>query len=179
MQQETNRKPRFRAYVFILLLGLAVGLTLAHFYMNVRLNQTKAELAAAYTKPAKTDTVVVHRIYRDTVRVVVRSRPKTVFVYSRPDTLRRQRLEHDTLIAGVRINSESLEVERLTPRGISLVDNYQLASIPVVVGIQHGGQVEIVVDKAQLSREKRRRRWKRVGMAACFAVGLVVGGAIR
>lgn len=177
MQQESNREPRYRAYLIMLFLGLAVGLALTISYMNARLNQTQAELAAVYSRPVRTDTVLVNRVFRDTVRIVVRSKPKTVYIYTQPDTVRRKRLEGDTLIGGVRLDSRKLELELLTPKGSSFIEVYPLENSikPVMIQIGSDGIVNIEQDIAAMRQERSRRRWVRIKIGAAVVVGLVIG----
>ena len=164
----------------MLLLGLAVGLALTFSYMNAQLNQTQAELAAVYSRPIKTDTVVVNRVFRDTVRIVVRSKPKTVYVYTQPDTVRRKRLERDTLIGGVRLNPRMLEVEMLTPKGVSILESYPILECnALVVSINNKGQVNIKMDEKEAKRLKRQKAFRRAteigALALAFTFGTFIG----
>lgn len=158
-------------YLLLFLVALVTALALAFYTTCSRLKAREAEIALISQRPQKTDTVYVNRVYRDTIRIVQKAKPRTVYVYTQPDTARRRRLEQDTIIGGIRLDSRKLEVELLTPKGVSLVESYRLPhQLPVQLELSQKGQVSLVVDPYGTPKKVRKNK------ALPWVVGLLLIG---
>ena len=142
--------------------------------MGKLLGESRA-MAAIETVATKTDTVYIQHHHTDTVRILVPTVATTRFIYL-ADTLRRQRLERGTLVAGVAMQNSMLEIETISPKGIT-----ELATYPIPphakIDIDAMGYASVATDPQAAERaarkERRARRWRRTTLVAT-AIG---GGA--
>lgn len=125
---------------------------------------------------ATTDTVYVNHIQHDTiVRVQEVYKPYRVTVYL-PDSIRRKRLEKDTLITGAVIGPKGLQMHTIAPNGVTMLGNYDLpTTIHRTITIDAEGQVQVSVDSAAIRREQRNAKWRRIGTGA-LGVGVFILG---
>ena len=115
----------------------------------------------------RTDTIRYQVVYTDTVVVERQSAttPRYVYVYL-PDTVRRKRIEKDTLIAGIRIRPNKLDVERMTPKGEVYVERYPLESIPHIDITPTG---IVAISNTRPPKKPKRLLWFAAGVVLCFA----------
>ena len=90
----------------------------------------------------KTDTVYVDEVYTDTVIIHHYAKPKTITIYSKPDTARRQAMEQRTILQGLRIEPKGVEVATIDTNGFTRVAFYPMP-IGSTVLIADTGAVEI------------------------------------
>jgi hypothetical protein len=142
-----------------------------------------AQSAAAKPK------IVVHKsaaAAKDTVSVPVqkRFRPTRIDVF-KPDTVRRKRLETDTIVSGIVLKNGLINVQTLTPDGIQLSKQFETPPLQFSkIEIDAGGNLAISVDSSAIRKEERKRRWQRIKQGALvtavvvvvFAVGYSAGG---
>jgi hypothetical protein len=128
---------------------------------------------------AKPDTVYLAKAFHDTITLIKKEKqylPTKVRVYTKPDTLRRKALEHDTLITGLRMKLDKLEIQSITPEGINLVADYKLPEIQCLeMTIDHSGNLELKQDEATLLKQRRKARWRRAGNVALIITAFLVG----
>lgn len=163
----------------MLVLGLITGLVLATCLIR---SCTPEHGANPIKGDTKTDTVYLTKVLKDTIRVIERVNryiPQRVVVYQVPDTNRRAALEKDTLFTGLQLQGNRIELQTITPRGVSLVMDYKLPEPSLQqITIDHKGNVEVIPDSAAIKKVKRRERWRRIGnwslVVGAFVVGVVI-----
>lgn len=95
-----------------------------------------------------------------------------------PDTIRRKRLEKETLVGGVELSHKQLKIESLQPNGVSKVATYELPAPSIYkMSITSEGVASIEIDSAALKRQARIERWRRIGNWALFG-SFFVGGVL-
>lgn len=119
----------------------------------------------------KTDTVYVDEVYTDTVVIHHYAKPKTITVYSKPDTARRQAMEQRTIIQGLRIEPKGVEVATIDTNGFTRVAYYP-TPIGSTVLVADTGAVEVT----PISNKKANLR--KAGRIAVVVLSVVVGGLI-
>ena len=165
-----------RNLIITLVIGLVAGIL---FSGLVNSCSPKPELSQAYHRQPKPDTVRIKQRIHDTVRMIKREYrylPAKVRVYEKPDTLCRAALEKDTLITGLTLSGTDLEVQTISPKGISLVADYKLPEASLItLTLDHKGNLEVQPDLVAIRKKLRRERWRRIGnwvlMAGAFALG--------
>lgn len=142
----------------------------------------------AQTEPKK-PKIVTHKTVagaKDTVSIAVqkRFRPSRIDVF-KPDTVRRKRLETDTIVSGIILKNGLINVQTLTPNGIQLSKQFETPPLQFSkIEIDAGGNLAISIDSSAIRKEERRRRWQRIKQGALvtavavvvFAVGYSAGG---
>lgn len=129
--------------------------------------RTRQRLEALEAQPpvvAQPDTVFIAKPYE--VKVVeyrYRAVPAKVKVYQ-PDTLLRDTLEQQDLIAEVQVKRRQLTVARIDPKGEVRTDHYTLPKHLQSLTLDHAGHVA-------LRSKKPRRALKALGIVA--GVGIV------
>ena len=164
-----------RNLIITLVIGLVAGIILSGLVNSC---SPKPELGQTY-RQLKPDTVRIRQRIHDTVRLIKREYrylPAKVRVYEKPDTLRRAVLEKDTIITGLTLSGTDLEVQTISPKGISLVADYKLPEASLItLTLDHKGNLEVQPDMKAIRKKLRRERWRRVGnwalMAGAFALG--------
>ncbi len=163
------KAPAERIARFLLLLLLALWLVLGSLiscHQQEKLDQVKAP-----------DTVYVDKPYPVYVKVPEyrESPPRVVTVYRVPDSLRRQKMERDTLVGGLRYRTGSLEVERITPKGISLVSNYGKLPDFVTIEMDAKGRVTVLEDPKAKRKAKVKKilgiGWDVIKIGGAFFIG--------
>lgn len=94
--------------------------------------------------------------------------PKKVVVY-KVDTIFRARIEKDTLITGVNIKPFMVEVHKITPDGVPLVDRHDKDLYANLV-VDHKGNLE----KKKERERKRKNRLKNFIIMTAFVVGAIL-----
>lgn len=146
-------------YVLIALLGILVLLWI--FWPTTRPD---------WPAPDKTDSVTVnHPIHITQTDPIKRFPPTTVYVYV-PDTLARAKVEKQDIITDVSIQNGLIDVEKISPRGVGIKQEYH---IPQLAGIRIDGQGMVVITDDKKARHKAW--WQKVGRRALL-VGTFVGG---
>ena len=165
--------------ILLLVLGLITGLVLATSLLR---SCTPEPMATAIKGGTKTDTVYLTKVLTDTIKVIDRVNryiPQKMMVYQVPDTNRRAALEKDTLFTGLQLKGNRMELQTITPRGISLVMDYKLPESSLhQITIDHKGNLEVIPDSAAIRKLKRRERWRKIGnwglVVGAFVVGVVI-----
>lgn len=118
----------------------------------------------------QTDTVYVDEVYTDTVIIHHYAKPKTITVYSKPDTARRQAMEQRTIIQGLRIEPKGVEVATIDTNGFTRVAFYP-TPIGSTVLVADTGAVEI----QPISNKKAnlRKAGRIAVIVAAFGLGLL------
>lgn len=131
-----------------------------------------------YQGASRTDTVYINRVQTDTVLKVItqtRTIPHQVTVYL-PDTARRQRLERDTLVTGLKLTTGRLEVHTISPEGISMLSQYKAPPLQfTTLTMDAEGQVSMQVDSAAIRKAERRAKWRKAGNWALFGLAVGIG----
>ena len=142
--------------------------------------ETTQPATAQQTVSIKPKIVYVDKVKHDTIRI----KGKNVYVpYEKknylPDTARRQRMERDTLIAGVKLKGNRLQIDRIDPRGVVVEENILLPENGLTDGtelqIDAQGKAMVQVDPKEARKTKRRQFWRKVGNTA-KDIGKVAGG---
>jgi hypothetical protein len=158
MPPERNNQPWLRP-LSLLILVLVMGA------LSYHLGYRHPRGSSAVFVP---DTIRIAQRYVDTIYVPKPTPPRYVRIYL-PDTARRQRIEADTLIAGIRLRPDSLQVERITPRGSVLISVYPLRTRPEI-DVTATCNVAIKDEPHKRPRKPRRLVW----LAAGLAIGAVL-----
>lgn len=117
----------------------------------------------------KTDTVIVHRQYTDTVVIHHFTKPKTITIYKVANTVRRKVMEQRTLIQGIRIEPKSVEVATIDTGGFTRVAFYPIP-LGASVAIADTGVVEVT------PISKRKANLRKAGNIALIILAFVAGG---
>ena len=171
--------PIHRYLILSAIVGLMIGLVFANLFNGC--NRREPEGHYVYNQP-EPDTVRKKEFIHDTVRLVktvYRFKPSKVVVYEKPDTLRRAAIAADTLISGLELSGNCLEIQTISPLGISTVADFKLPEPAMLhLTIDHKGNLEVQPDWKAIRRLERRKKWRKVGnwvlMAGAFAVGVLV-----
>lgn len=125
-----------------------------------------------------TDTVYVPVPYQDTVYVPVEKQtlPNKITIY-KEDTVRRKRLEKDTLVTGIRIAPGKMEVEKLAPLGTTLVSEFKGIPEYATIAMDASGHVSITADPDAVKKAKCKRFLKKAWNTA-KTVGIVAAAII-
>ena len=168
-----------RHLIICLVLGIAAGIVFSGLVNSCK---PLPELAQVYRQP-KPDTVRLKERIHDTVRLIKRDYrylPAKVRVYEKPDTIRRAALEKDTLITGITLSGTGLEVQTISPKGISLVADYKLPEASLItLTLDHKGNLEVQPDLAAIRKKKRRERWRKIGNWALIGGAFVLGAVAK
>jgi hypothetical protein len=165
MSQKTER---------ILFVAVALLLVFAGQW-NKGCKATREPLSLVH--PSFPDTVYVQTRQKEYIQVPVQkqSLPEKITVYL-PDTSKRRDLEQDTLITGVKLEGQKISIHQITPVGISLVSEYALPERSLTaVEIDAEGKVAIKIDQKAERKEKRKKRWRKIGNGAMVAGAFLVG----
>lgn len=142
--------------------------------------ETTQPATARRTVSIKPKIVYVDKVKHDTIRI----KGENVYVpYEKkiylPDTARRGRMERDTLIAGVKLKGNRLQIDRIDPRGVVVEENLLLPENGLTDGgelqIDAQGKAMVQIDPKEARKAKRRKFWRKVGNTA-KDVGKVAAG---
>ncbi len=147
---------------------LLAGFLIAVIIFLLSLSWIKDRFGSAPKEIFITDTVFVKKPYKE-VEVKYIEKPKTVYIY-KTDTLYREKLEKDTLIAAVELSSRMAKIHTITPSGLPIVREYALSDYREIK-IDHEGNMEVKKNH----RKKFFRTLERVGI---FAAGLFIGSRL-
>ena len=171
--------PIHRYLILSAIVGLMIGLVFATLFNGC--NHHEPEGHYVYNQP-EPDTVRKKEFIHDTVhlvKTVYRFKPSKVVVYEKPDTLRRAAIAADTLISGLELSGNCLEIQTISPAGISSVADFKLPEPTMLhLTIDHKGNLEVLPDWKAIRKANRKARWRKVGnwclMSGAFMVGVVV-----
>ena len=157
---------------------LIIGFNLMIYGMILTIYRVNKPIQRATTK---TDTIFKQVILTDTVKIVVpvrREVPVRVEVYL-PDTIRRQRLERDTIVSGLKYQDKRIEIQTISPLGSVEVKGYEVDFGPRIesVEVDNRGNLAVVVDEKEVLKQRRKSRWRKIGNYSLM-VGSFVLGAI-
>lgn len=118
----------------------------------------------------ETDTIYVDEVYTDTVVIHHYAKPKTITIYQKPDTARRQAMEQRTILQGLRIEPKGVEVATIDTAGFTRIAFYPMP-IGSTVLVADTGAVEI----QPISNKKANlRKAGRIAIiVAAFGLGLL------
>jgi hypothetical protein len=97
--------------------------------------------------------------------------PREVTIHETPKPERRKQVERDTLVGSVRYRTGRLEIEQLTPTGLSLVNTYTNLPDYITIEIDSEGKATLLVDERKRKKEKRRRLIRKVGTGLLMGAG--------
>lgn len=116
-----------------------------------------------------TDTVYVDKPYKEIViKEIEIEVPKTVFIY-KTDTIFREKLVQDTLIASIELDRKLARIHTITPLGIPLIKEYDLPPFRQIQ-IDHEGNLAI-----RPKKQRRKKFWRNVERIAIFVGGVYIG----
>ena len=171
--------PMKRNLIISLIIGLVAGLVLSCLVNSC---SPKQELGQLYRQP-NPDTVRIKQRIHDTVRLIKREYrylPAKVRVYEKPDTIRLAALEKDTLITGITLSGTDLDVQTISPKGISLVADYKLPEASLItLTLDHKGNLEVQPDLAAIRKKLRRERWRKISNWALIGGAFVLGAVSK
>lgn len=118
----------------------------------------------------QTDTIYVDEVYTDTVIIHHYAKPKTITIYQKPDTARRQAMENRTILQGLRIEPKGVEVATIDTAGFTKVAFYP-TPIGSTVLVADTGAVEIQPISNKKANLKKAGRIAII--VAAFGLGLL------
>ena len=118
----------------------------------------------------QTDTVYVDEIYTDTVVIHHYAKPKTITIYGKPDTAKRQAMENRTILQGLRIEPKGIEVATIDTAGFTRIAFYPMP-IGSTVLVADTGAVEIQPISNKKANLKKAGRIAII--VAAFGLGLL------
>ena len=162
-----NYKKLIYTVVCILLCSF-VGLLAFRLYENVVL-----KVSLAHEGYFKTDSAFTNKEYKIKVIHDIQ-KPNKVLVYNKPDTVLRKKIEHDTIIAGVTVTDKQISIERITPKGIALIDTYNINHDYIKSSqINNKGQLQLTYKKPFWIFCKKQLKW--IVPVGCVIIGGVAG----
>lgn len=118
------------------------------------------------------DTVRVDKVLpRDTI--MIPSAPEIVYIYKEADTAARAKAEKGDILTAVNVSRNLVTVDKLTPRGIGIRQEYTLPEL-AAVRIDGQGNTEITPDK----KARRRKFWRKVEVIGVGIAGIFIGTKI-
>ena len=165
--------------ILLLVLGLITGLVLSTSLLR---SCTPKPRATPLKGANQTDTIYLTKVLKDTIKVIERVNryiPQKVVVHQVPDTNRRATIEKDTLFTGLKLQGNRMELQTITPRGVSLVMDYKLPEPSLhQITIDHKGNLEVIPDSVAIRKKKRLDRWRKIGnwglVVGAFVVGVMI-----
>jgi hypothetical protein len=127
----------------------------------------------------KKPKIITHKTVagvKDTVSISAKNRfpPNRIDVF-KPDTVRRKRLETDTIVSGIVLKNSSISIQTVTPDGIQLTKRFETPPLQFSkIEIDAEGNLAIGVDSAAIRKEERRMRWRRLRQGAAITAVAVV-----
>lgn len=118
-----------------------------------------------------TDTVYVNKPYKEIVLKEIEI-PKTIYVH-KTDTIFREKLIKDTLIAGIEINKKKALIHTITPKGIPLIREFEIPPFKKLE-INHQGDLDY-----KPKNIRRQKFWKNVGRIGLFIGGVWLGNKLK
>jgi hypothetical protein len=151
--------------------AIALGVLLL-IYIVLQLDSCSSSIDTPIDQTRVPDTARTYKDYKPVRIPPLRiTPPREVTIHQRPDSVRRKKVERDTLVGSVRYRTGRLEVEQLTPTGVSLVNTYTNLPDYVTAEIDSEGKVTLQVDEKKRKREKRKKTIIKVGTYLLIGAG--------
>lgn len=117
-----------------------------------------------------TDTVYVDKPYKEIILKEIEV-PKNIYIY-KTDTIFREKLINDTLIAGIEIDRKTASIHTITPKGLPLLKQYELQPFKNLE-INHQGDLSF-----NPKNQRRKRFWKNMERIGVFVGGVWIGSKL-
>ena len=109
-----------------------------------------------YIKSVKTDTIYVDKIRTIVIEKEKITAPNTLKISKTSNKPRRDSLEHQPIITGVKVSNDVLTVQKIDSTGVESEAEYKIEPTDKVT-IDNESNVSVEPDKKSIRKEKRKK----------------------